>query len=242
VTGSDQYVAGRATAATEPGVNGRARSGPGARCPSARRLAVAVPVGVAGGIASGFLSVGQTVPLIAWTVIGALWTAATWVGIARLDGVETRRLATAEEPGRTQAHLLLLVAAVSSLVAVLVGVVKAGSSSGATKYLLLGAGIATIVVSWFVVHMVFTLRYAGLWYQGRVEGRVGGVDFNQSDDPVYTDFAYLAFTVGMTFQVSDTDITTKAMRRMVLRHQLISYLFGAVIISATVNLAAGLAK
>ena len=208
------------------------------RDPSARRLVVAVPLGVAGGIASGFLSVGQTVPLIAWTAIGALWTVATWLGIARLDGVETRRLATAEEPGRTQAHILLIVAAVTSLVAVLVGVVKAGSSSGTTKYLLLGAGIATIIVSWFVVHTVFTLRYAGLWY----EGRVGGVNFNQNDDPVYTDFAYLAFTVGMTFQVSDTDITTKAMRRLVLRHQLISYLFGAVIISATVNLVAGLAK
>jgi len=68
------------------------------------------------------------------------------------------------------------------------------------------------------------------------------VDFKQDADPTYRDFAYLAFTVGMTFQVSDTDIGKSAIRETVLRHALISFLFGAVIIAVTINLVAGLSK
>jgi uncharacterized membrane protein len=68
----------------------------------------------------------------------------------------------------------------------------------------------------------------------------GGIDFNSDEPPVWTDFAYVAFTIGMTFQVSDTDLQTPALRRLALRQMLISYLFGAVIIAITINLVAGL--
>jgi uncharacterized membrane protein len=67
------------------------------------------------------------------------------------------------------------------------------------------------------------------------------VDFNQDDPPRYADFAYLAFTIGMTFQVSDTDLKTTEIRATALRHALLSYLFGSVILAATINLIAGLA-
>jgi uncharacterized membrane protein len=117
-------------------------------------------------------------------------------------------------------------------------VVKAGSSHGDTKAALVAAGIGTIVVSWAVVHTVFTLRYAALYYTGRN----GGIDFNEDDKPNYADFAYLAFTIGMTYQVSDTDLQTKTIRHTALRHALLSYLFGTVIIAATINVVAGLVK
>jgi uncharacterized membrane protein len=103
---------------------------------------------------------------------------------------------------------------------------------------MLAAGIGAIICSWGVVHTVFTLRYAGLSYTGPD----GGVDFNETEKPVYADFAYLAFTIGMTYQVSDTALTAKAFRHTALRHALLSYLLGTVIIAATINLAAGLAK
>ncbi|MDT5017597.1 MAG: hypothetical protein QOD39_3757, partial [Mycobacterium sp.] len=79
------------------------------------------------------------------------------------------------------------------------------------------------------------LRYAMLFYSGPE----GGVNFNQPSSPRYTDFAYLAFTIGMTFQVSDTDLRTPAFRATALRHALLSYLFGAVIVATTINLVAG---
>ena len=71
-------------------------------------------------------------------------------------------------------------------------------------------------------------------------GPVGGVSFNQSAPPGYVDFAYLAFTLGMTFQVSDTDLQTPAIRATALRHALLSYVFGVVIVAATINLVVAL--
>jgi len=72
---------------------------------------------------------------------------------------------------------------------------------------------------------------------------VGGIDFKTDDEqPDYRDFAYVAFTVGMTFQISDTDIQTRVIRRTVLRHALLAYLFGAVILAVAINLIANLVK
>jgi uncharacterized membrane protein len=96
--------------------------------------------------------------------------------------------------------------------------------------------VVSVVLAWVVVHTIFTLRYARIYYGGPD----GGVDFNEKAAPDYADFAYLAFTIGMTFQVSDTDLTSKAMRRTALRHALISYLFGAVIIGLIINVVASL--
>jgi uncharacterized membrane protein len=79
------------------------------------------------------------------------------------------------------------------------------------------------------------LNYARQYYGGLV----GGIDFG-SERPAYADFAYLAFTVGMTFQVSDTVLQSPALRRSVLKHALLSYVFGVAIIAATINLLAGL--
>ena len=96
----------------------------------------------------------------------------------------------------------------------------------------------SVLLSWLVVHTVFTARYARIYYTGPD----GGVDFHQDEPPCYSDFAYVAFTIGATFQVSDTDLTSNEMRRTVLRHMMVSYLFGAFIIAVTVNLLAGLAR
>ena len=93
-----------------------------------------------------------------------------------------------------------------------------------------------MVVSWFAVHTVFTLRYARLYYSHPP----GGIDFNQSEAPTYSDFAYLAFTIGMAYQVSDTDLQTRKIRATALQHSLLSYLLGAVILAMTINLIIGL--
>jgi uncharacterized membrane protein len=93
-------------------------------------------------------------------------------------------------------------------------------------------------LSWTLVHTVFTLKYARLYYSGDV----GGISFNETEAPEYSDFAYLAFTIGMTFQVSDTNIETKPIRRTALRHALMSFPLGAVIIATSINLISGLAK
>jgi uncharacterized membrane protein len=189
-------------------------------------------------VAASFFAPWQAVPLLGWCVTSLTWLVTVWLKIAVLDATVTSMVATAEEPGRATVDLLLLSASVASLIAVLLGVVKASSAHGDEKAVLLFAGVVAIIASWAVVHTLFTLRYAALYY----EGVDGGIEFNEDDKPCYADFAYLAFTIGMTYQVSDTNLTTKEMRHTALRHALMSYLFGTVIIAATINLVAGLVK
>ena len=99
-----------------------------------------------------------------------------------------------------------------------------------------GASVLSIVLAWGIVHTVYMLP------REAIAVAAGPVSFNEKDPPVYSDFAYLAFTVGMRFQVSDTNLQTKEIRRMALRHALLSYVFGTLIIATTVNLVAGLGK
>jgi uncharacterized membrane protein len=114
--------------------------------------------------------------------------------------------------------------------------VAAHSASGLAADVLAALGLVTVAVSWFTVHTIFALRYALLYYTEPE----GGVDFHQDEPPCYRDFAYLAFTIGSTFQVSDTDLQTTQIRATVLRHSLLSYLFGAVILAVLINLIASL--
>src|SRR4029077_12679427 len=108
--------------------------------------------------------------------------------------------------------------------------------SGVTADMLAALGLVSIAVSWLTVHTIFALKYAVLYFGGAE----GGVNFHQEEPPCYRDFAYMAMTVGMTFQVADTDLHATSLRAAVLKHALLSYLFGAVILAATINLIAGL--
>ena len=130
--------------------------------------------------------------------------------------------------------LVLLLLAVGSLLTVGLVIFRA-HHSGSVR---LALGVACVVASWAVLHTIFVLRYALLYYSEPV----GGIDFKQEPDPTYRDFAYVGFTVGMTFQVSDTDIGKATIRTAVLRHSLLSFVFGAVILAITINLLAGLSK
>jgi uncharacterized membrane protein len=121
-----------------------------------------------------------------------------------------------------------------------VGVVLlgAGGASGNLKYIDAGLALFWVFVSWTLVHTVFTLKYARLYYSGTP----GGIDFNDSGPPDYAGFAYLSFTIGMTFQVSDTSIGSRKIRRTALRHAWLSFPLGAVIIATSINLVSGPAK
>jgi uncharacterized membrane protein len=202
------------------------------------RLLIALGIGLIAAIASGMNAPWQTIPMLTWAAASLTWLVMLWTRIAPLDAKATSALAVRQDPRRATRDLVLLGASVASLVAVLLGLIKASGAKGDERALLFTTGIVTIIVSWAVVHTVFALRYAGIYY----EGPDGGIEFNEDDKPCYLDFAYLAFTIGMTYQVSDTNLTSKAVRHTALRHALLSYLFGTVIIAATINLAAGLVR
>ena len=162
------------------------------------------------------------------------------VGLDRRGPVDARRdaaVATREDNGRVATSLLLLGASVASLVGTGFDLVKADQAHSAGRVALSSIGLLTVAVSWAVVQTVFALRYAHEYYTPPV----GGIDFKtKHEQPDYQDFGYVAFTVGMTFQVSDTDIQARRTRRTVLRHALLAYLFGAVILAVVVNVIASL--
>jgi len=172
-------------------------------------------------------------------VAAVLFLGSIWHLLWPLDASRTAAHAGRENPRRATADALLLAASLASLLAVGLVLVRASDQQGLDKSLLVGGCVLSIVCGWGVVHTVFTLRYARLFYG---PGGPCGVDFNQDELPDYADFAYLALTIGMTFQVSDTDLQTKQIRRTALRHALLSYVFGSLIVASTVNLIAGLGK
>ena len=205
---------------------------------AATRLAVAAAAGVCAGVLAALPGSWQIGTLVGWDVTAGVYVAWTWRSIWHRDATATARLALREDPGRTAADALLLVASVASVLAVALAI-TAGSSGGAgAQDLRAGLALASVALSWTVVQTVYTSRYARLYYGHPA----GGIDFNQDARPCYADFAYLAFTVGMTFQVSDTDLQTSALRAVALRHGLLSYLLGAVILATTINLVAGLLR
>jgi len=193
---------------------------------------VAVAVGLAAGVGPLYDA------LLAWDTGAVVYLAWLWLTNRALDADGTAKMAVREDPTRPVTDLVLLVAALASLGAVISTVIDASSSKGAAQGLLVALGIGSIVASWFLVHSLFTMTYARLYYTDED----GGIGFNCDEPPVWIDFAYVAFTIGMTFQVSDTDLQTTGLRRAALRHMLISYLFGAVIIAVTINIVAGLSK
>jgi uncharacterized membrane protein len=200
------------------------------------QVAVAIVAGAVAGSVVALVGWVEFGPLIGWDVATLVYLTWVWMSIWRLDAEHTARRAVYNDPTRAMADVLLLIASVASLVSVGFVLARATQSSGSEEVLRVGLGVLSVVLSWSVVHTVFTLRYARLYYID-VDG---GVSFNQPDPPDYGDFAYLAFTIGMTFQVSDTDLQTSEFRRTALRHALLSYLFGTGLLASTINLVASI--
>jgi uncharacterized membrane protein len=200
------------------------------------RVAVAASLGILGGVAVSFFTFWQAATLIGWDVGAIVLVTWIWWAVGGLDAEGCKSHAMREDPSIRLAELIVLSAGVALLAAVGLALVRAGNATGPTKAYLIALGILSVALSWALVHTVFTLRYARIYYADPE----GGVDFNEEDPPTYPDFAYLALTIGMTFQVSDTDLTTKTIRRVALSHALLSYLYGAVIVALVINVVASL--
>jgi uncharacterized membrane protein len=201
------------------------------------RLVIVLMIGIVAAVLTGALWTWKYAALVGWDALAASLTAWTWVSVSHMDAAATAAHANREDPSQPISYILLLSASLASLVAVAVVLVAANSAHGSNRWLLAGLAAVSVALSWLLIHTLFTLRYARLYHRGD-----GGISFNQQDPPRYLDFAYLAFTIGMTFQVSDTDIQSSAVRAAALRHALLSYLFGAVILATTVNFVVSLSS
>lgn len=165
-----------------------------------------------------------------WTALTLVFTGWTWILLWRFTPEKTRKHAHDEEPTRLWVVVgFILVGAVASLAGV-VHLLQHGRDSA-------GLAIGSVVLSWFTIHTLYALIYAKNYYD---PVHRGGIDFNspQGDEyrPCFRDFFYVAFAVGMSFAVSDTNLTSTRMRSTALGQGLLSFGFGAVIIASVVNI------
>jgi uncharacterized membrane protein len=187
--------------------------------------------------------------LVSWELaVIAGWDAAAfsfllsvWPIIIGADSSHAAQLAAREDESRGSATLLLVASSVMSLLGVGFVLKLAGQDNGPPRVLLIGVAVLTVVLSWTVVNTVYTLRYADLHYRSKGVGIAFG-EAAGPERPTYRDFAYVAFTIGMTYQVSDTTVTDPKIRHTVLVHAFVSYLFGVVIVGGSVSLIAGLLR
>jgi uncharacterized membrane protein len=203
--------------------------------PAQRRVALAVVLGVVAGAVVALVGPWQLAVLVGfdgWAIAQVVWLV---LRVLPLDHAHTQAHSLTEDDSRTSASLAIITAALVCLVGVVLTLIKARQVAGGQEVVLTVVAVTSVVLAWLTVHLVFILRYADLYYNDGV----GGIDFPGDQPPDYRDFAYLGFTVGMTYQVSDTNITSRVIRRTVIRHALISFLFGTVIIGVTINVMAG---
>lgn len=205
---------------------------------AAKRAVVSVVIGALAALPLARLTSLELWPLIAWDLTALIYIAWVWWESWPLDGPRTARLAETEDPTRRTVDVFLLTAAVVSLGAVGVALMRSGQGRTTGTLLAVVLGVLTVVLSWALVNTVYALKYARLYY----EGDNGGINFVDDRWPRYSDFAYVAFTVGMTFNVSDTEVQDSQIRQTVLGHSLLSYLFGTGVIAVAINLIANLSQ
>jgi uncharacterized membrane protein len=186
-------------------------------------------------------------PFVTWglALVGG-WDAVTltvlltnWPLIIQADSSRAPQLAAREDETEGSARAVLVAASVASLLGAGYALHLAGRDSGAPRVLLICFAVLTVVLSWAVINTVYTLRYADQHFRSKPGGIAFGTEDGQQH-PSYRDFAYVAFTIGMCYQVSDTTLRDPLIRRTVFAHALLSYVFGVVIVAGSVNLISGL--
>jgi uncharacterized membrane protein len=213
----------------------------GWHAPAMRRAVIVGSIGlIVAVVLLWFVPWGMAV-VAGWDAAALAFLISVWPIIIRANSSHAAQLATREDETRGSATVLLLAASVASLLGVGFALLLAGQESGPLKVLLVGFAVLTVVLSWTVVNTVFTLRYADQHFGSGAAGIAFG-DSNGPETPSYRDFAYVAFTIGMCYQVSDTTVRDRRIRRTVLSHALLSYVFGVAIVGGSVNLIAGLIR
>ncbi len=206
---------------------------------SARRALISLSAGLILGVVVGFLATFRLLPLVSWTVTVGVLLAWVWAMSWPQDSGGTERLAEQELRTRST-DVWLLAACVASLAVVVAALVQSSGQKDATAVASVLLSVLSVTLSWALVNTVYAFKYARLYYVD--EPDAGGIDFKQDDPPTYSDFAYLAFTVGMSFAVSETEPTATRIRRVALGHALLSYAFGTGVLAVAINLVTNLGQ
>lgn len=179
--------------------------------------------------------------MIGWNTFSLCMIIMTWVTFYITNSKQIREQAKIQDPSRPVIFIIVLIATVASFLAVLLLIVTKKDGNDGVAYRI-PIAIAGMLFSWFLIHTIFALRYAHIYYgdhEIKPNVHAGGLEFPNDDKPEYFDFAYFSFVLGMTFQVSDVQVTSKSLRKLVMLHGLLSFGFNTIMIALTINLVAG---
>ncbi|MEZ2338880.1 DUF1345 domain-containing protein [Mucilaginibacter sp. RCC_168] len=187
-----------------------------------------------------------TVILITWIAFALAIIIMDWVIILSSHPMEVRKIARIEDSSRTLIFLFVIGSSLVSMLAIffLLKSSKHLSPEAVTGHVLLG--MTSVIISWILVHTIFTLRYAHMYYSIDTDGDnkkkpLGGLEFpGDEKEPDYLDFVYFSFVIGMTFQVSDVEISSRQIRRLAWMHGMIAFAFNTAIVALSINVISGL--
>jgi uncharacterized membrane protein len=204
---------------------------------SIRRVSLSLAAGIAAAALAVVLGAPELSALLGWIVAAGLLL--TWVWrISWPQGPEgTERLAEAESRSRSTDSAVLIASAVS-LAAVVEALIRSSGGQDAVAVSAVICSVVAVILSWALVNTVFAFKYARMYYRDAD----GGIDFKQQASPRYSDFAYMAFTVGMAYGVTETEPTLSSVRRVALGHALLSYAFGTGVLAVAINLVTNLGQ
>jgi len=202
------------------------------------RLLIAIGAGaVVAALVPGRL--GAAIRAVAgWDAAALSMGALAWSLISRADARRTRQKAADDDPGRRAIWAIAILASGFSLFATAVVLRGARTSGVETRPLFVTLCIVAVASAWALTHTAYTLRYAHLYYRDDHDG-VGGLSFPGNTPPAYLDFAYFAFTIGMCFQTADVTITSRPIRRAVMGHAVLSFIYNTTVLATAVSLVIG---
>ena len=203
------------------------------------RLLLALGLGGAVGLGLGSAMLPAARVVAAWDAFGLSSLLLIWATITTADVAHIRQIARQEDASRTLSFVFVVVAALGSLLAVLLLLGSGHDLSRAALRLHVGLAIAAVALAWLLVHTVFTLRYAHLYYDATADGSAGGLEFAGSEPPDYLDFAYFSFVIGMTAQTADVSISGRRLRRLALLHGIVSFGFNTAVVALSISGLAG---
>ena len=206
---------------------------------------ILISAGIAG-LVSLLAPAASLTPLIKivllWDVFVLTYNITCWIVFFNRGVEEIRKYARKEDGSRVFVFVVILLACFASMLMVLLLMIS-DESKEADKLLYIPVAIFGILFSWAMVHTMFAFHYAHIYYdddEDKVEKQAGGLEFPEEPEPDYLDFAYFSFVVGMTFQVSDVQVSDRKLRRIVLLHGLLAFLLNTFVVALTINLVAGL--
>lgn len=198
------------------------------------RLVVSLGVGLAVSALGTIVGAAEGA-LIGLAVAGVIFVAFGWHQLWPLSAAETEAFAASQDVGRTAEDVIVVGIGLASLGGIAAFLVTAKSSSDDWAA---AVGVLDVATAWASLHLMYAGRYAKLYYQPKlIDDRP--ISFNSEESPSYKDFLYFSYNLGMTYQVSDTEVRSQEIRHVVLFHCLLSYVFGTAILATTLNLVLG---